>query len=188
MSQPSFGQRLVSIVTLLIPLGLLAAGLYLLACSLAPYDPIRPKVSIAKLKVAPSNQLIISQLGLVLPIHEGDKSVLEKGIWHRFPERGNPHNGGNFILAGHRFVMGATPGETIHRSPLYHVDQLKTGDDIYVDWTGKRYKYKITRIYSVKPNAVSIEAPSAEPKLTLYTCTSGGAADGRVVIEAKLVN
>ncbi len=59
------------------------------------------------------------------------------------------------------------------------------GDDITVYWDKKDYRYKITEVKTVKPNETSIEAPSKEPKLTIYTCTLGGSADGRVVVIAK---
>ncbi len=68
---------------------------------------------------------------------------------------------------------------------LYDLDKMKLGDKIIVDWHKKRYAYKVTKIYSVKPNAVEIEERSDYRKMTLYTCTLAGSTDGRIVIEAK---
>ena len=48
----------------------------------------------------------------------------------------------------------------------------------------KWYTYTVTKKYNVKPNATEIEAPSETSKLTLYSCSLGGSADGRIVIEA----
>ena len=44
------------------------------------------------------NTLIIPKIAVSSPILEGDAAVLDKGTWHRFPDRGNPEKGGNFIL------------------------------------------------------------------------------------------
>jgi sortase A len=83
--------------------------------------------------------------------------------------------------------MGLTPGETRHKSPFYSINLVKVGDYVYVDFNGRRYQYEVVRHYEVKPTQISIEAPSSEPKMILYTCTLGGETDGRDVLEAKLV-
>lgn len=102
-------------------------------------------------------------------IVEGDaEAVLEKGAWHRRPENGNPEKGGNFVLSAHRFQMGFTPGQTNTKSPFYHIDKLKEGDEIHVDYNYKRYAYVITRKYQVDRYAISIEDPSKETKMTLF--------------------
>lgn len=130
-------------------------------------------------------QLIIPKIAVNNEIFQGQADVLQKGIWNRFPERGTPDQGGNFILSGHRFVFDKTPARTKQKSYLYNIDKLVIGDTILIDWRHKRYKYKVTDIYSVDPNAVEIEEPSEDDRLTLYTCTLEGQSDGRVVIEAK---
>lgn len=168
---------------------LLIAGCYLASLTLAPEvlnrAPLQP---ITQQPIAQQDQLIIPKLNLKLPINAGTAAVLEQGMWHRYPERGNPQKGGNFILSGHRFVMGLTPWQTLNSSPLYTIDQLMIGDELYVDWAGKRYAYTVTKRYSVSPQQTSIEAPSSTAKMTLYTCTKSGAADGREVLEAKLIS
>lgn len=129
--------------------------------------------------------LKIERLNLLLPYNTGkDASVLEKGAWYRFPERGSPETGGNFILSGHRFKLGATPNATKERSPFYHIDKLQKDDVIDIYSKGKWYSYRVVNIKSVAANATEIEAPSETAKLTLYTCSLKGSADGRVVVEA----
>lgn len=135
------------------------------------------------------NQLYIPKINLSVSIKTGGEEALNDAVWHRYPERGDPVQGGNFILAGHRFVMGLTAGEVRHKSPFYNVNQLNKDDLILVDFNGKRYTYKITRRYAVKPTEVSIEDPSPDnPHMTLYTCSLKGQADGRVVIDATKVD
>lgn len=131
------------------------------------------------------NRLYIPQINVDVAVVEGsDSSALQKGAWHRKPENGNPETGGNFVLSAHRFVMDVTPQGTVEKSPFYNIDRLQVGDRLVVDYNGKRYEYEIKKKYSVKPNAVSIEAKSDDPKMTLYSCTLQGSADGRDVIEA----
>jgi sortase A len=131
------------------------------------------------------NRLYIPKLKLNVPYGDTE-DALNSGAWHRYPERGDPEKGGNFILAGHRFEMGWTYQEISKKSPFYHIDQLQVGDAIFIDFGGKRYQYAIEDRLRVKPTQVEIEAPSDNPKLTLYTCTLGGEMDGREVVIARL--
>jgi len=130
------------------------------------------------------NTLIIPKIAVSSQILEGDAGVPDKGTWHRFPDRGNPEKGGNFILAAHRYVFALLPQQVVQRSVLYNIDKLEIGDDIFIDWQGKRYSYKVSEKRTVKPNETSIELASKTPKLTLYSCTTGGQNDGREVIVA----
>ena len=113
------------------------------------------------------------------------ESNLSVGAWWRRPSSGNPKDGGNFVLAAHRFEMGLTPNQTQQKSPFYHLEKLSIGDEIFVDYAGKRYDYVVSEKYSVKPDHLEIEDYSTVPKLTLYTCTLGGRNDGRDVIIAQ---
>lgn len=175
-------------------LGCLAfvVGVYLLLTGLAPvYIPQeQPQVVEQKLQNTleiKENRLYIPTIGVDEAIVEGDnESVLEKGAWHRRPENGNPEKGGNFVLSAHRFQMGFTPGQTNANSPFYHIDKLKEGDEIHVDYNHKRYAYVVTRKYQVDRYAVTIEDFSEEAKMTLYSCDLRGEQAGREVIEAKI--
>ncbi len=111
---------------------------------------------------------------------------MEHGAWWRKPENGNPKDGGNFVLSAHRFIMGMTPQQTLRKSPFYNIDKLAVGDEIIIDYEGVRYAYTIREKLSVKPEATEIEQRTDRPQLTLYSCTLGGANDGRDVLIAKL--
>ena len=133
------------------------------------------------------NRLYIPKIDINLPYSTGDARTMENGAWWRVPENGNPEDGGNFVLSAHRFIMGMTPEQTLRKSPFYNIDKLAVGDQIIIDYSGRRYTYKISQIFSVKPEAIEIENRTNEPQLTLYSCTLGGASDGREVIIAKPV-
>lgn len=148
---------------------------------LYPAQPINAKT----LKEPEGDRVIIPKIGVNVPINTGGAEALNDGAWHRFPERGDPVKGGNFILSAHRFEIGLTPGETARKSPFYHIEKMNVGDQVIVDFHKKRYAYEITQMKEVKPNQVEIEAPSDEAKMTLYTCTLKGETDGREVVIAK---
>ncbi len=175
-------RKLFTIVSVLAIL----TGLYLLAITWlipgrAPLDD-----SAANPANAPERQLIIPRIGVNAAIVPFDIKQLDKGlIGQRTQSLGDPRLGGNFVLTGHRFVFNFNPVKVRKQSVLYDLDKLKTGDRLTVYWDYKRYDYEVSRLYEVKPNQVEIEEPSEEAKLTLYTCTLGGAYDGRVVVVAK---
>ena len=179
-------QALPVTTTLVVAICLAIAGLYIALTATAPALVVR-KIEASKVKLSKENdQIVIPLLGIKEGIFIGGVGALEKGAWHRYPERGKPGSG-NFILAAHRFVMGRWPGETVRKSPFYNLGKAKVGDSLFVDWHGRRFTYKVTRTYQVKPNDIKVEAPSRAHKLTLYTCSLSGSADGRLVIEAELV-
>lgn len=168
---------------------LLVAGCYTLALIFSP--TIAPLISPTTIDVhalaQPSNsknQLIIPKIGLQIAYTSGDESALDRGAWWRYPERGDPSVGGNFIIAAHRFSIQPTPGGTIEKSPFYHIDKLSIGDQVIVDYDGKRYIYEVAKTFDVTPDQTEIEAPSSEAKLTLYSCELGGSDVGRVVVIA----
>lgn len=185
-----------SLLTALAIIALLG-GLYMLLLVISPSLPgwLAPwEVNVQKLvnstatPTTDGDRLFIPQIGVDVAIVKGkDASALNGGAWHRQPQNGDPIKGGNFVLSAHRFSMGFTPQETRAKSPFYRIDQLKIGDEFFVDYHGKRYAYRVSRTYDVPRTAVEIEAPSTESKLTLYSCDLRGEAAGRVVVEARPV-
>ncbi|MDN5274480.1 MAG: hypothetical protein JWP06_381 [Candidatus Saccharibacteria bacterium] len=172
----------------------LVIGLYIIITALSPALVELPIVHRLISRPEPVNKtvlddrLYIPQIGVNVAIVTGDtEDALTRGAWHRMPQNGDPEKGGNFVLSAHRFVMSWTPGQTVERSPFYNIDKLNIGDQLRVDYDGIRYTYAITKKYKVSPNQTDIEKTSVEPKLTLYSCTLRGSADGRDVIEAHLV-
>lgn len=176
----------LTFVWLLLSIVLVGSGLYLLVLLRAP--AVKQLDSVQQSAFVGDKQIIIPKIAVKVPVLEGQAEVLDKGAWHRLPQLGDPETGGNFIVSGHRYVLASTPGRTKEQSYFYNIDKLVVGDQIFADWHHKRHTYKVSKIYTVKPTQLEIESPSADPKLTLYTCTLAGSADGRVVIEAVPTN
>ena len=174
---------------------MIASGIYLLVLISTPLilsQTINPKnnstsqlISKTKDKIT-ENRLYIPKIDINLPYASGGAETMEHGAWWRKPENGNPKDGGNFVLSAHRFIMGLTPRQTLRKSPFYNIDKLMVGDEMVIDYNGARYIYVISEKRSVKPEAIEIEQRTDQPQLTLYSCTLGGANDGRDVLIAKL--
>jgi len=117
---------------------------------------------------------------------DGDEgAALESGAVHRTPESGNPLEGGNFVVAAHRFQLGLTPDQTRKQSPFYHIDQMQIGDQIYVDFQGTRYAYEVSGKKAVDQGATEIEQRTDEHQLTMYSRSPKGPEAGGEVIVAK---
>ncbi len=166
---------------------LLGGGLYVLSLVTAPVvlpalqavKPIDPQ-TLSKPTVK-DNRIIIPKLGINIAYGKGQQA-LDNGAEWRKPANGNPEDGGNFVIAAHRFYLAPTPTETVRKSPFYHIDKMTVGDNIIIDYNGKRYGYRVAKILDVKPDQVEIEQPNGTDKLTLYSCSLGGARDGRIVL------
>lgn len=171
-----------------IAIALLASGVYLLslvgAPTVAPLIAMKP-IDVKKLPAPKKSEsrIVIPKIGVDIPYAPGAAS-LDRGAQWRWPDRGNPDRGGNFIIAAHRFSIQPTPMGTIEKSPFYNIDKLVVGDKIVVDYLGTRYAYEINKKFDVKSTQVEIENPSETPKLTLYSCELGGSEAGRIVVTA----
>ena len=140
-----------------------------------------PVASSSNTVYATESHLIVPSMQLDQQIHEGkDMSVLNKGIWLR-PNTSTPDKGGNTVIVGHRFTY------TNPKGTFYELNRVQIGDEIGIFWDGKRYIYKVSESKTVKADAISVEAQTEKPRLTLYTCTPLWLPKDRLVIVADLV-
>lgn len=138
----------------------------------------RPSVSTAGTEQ--TDNLIIPSMLLDEPIHTGPTAkTLRKGLWLR-PQGSTPDKGGNTIIVGHRLTYADPKGT------LYHLDKVKKGDTVGVQWKGTRYQYTVDTIKVVHANQTEVESPTKEPKLTIYTCTPLWLPKDRLVVTAIL--
>ncbi len=143
---------------------------------------VTPRIAMAKESelvedIPETNTLIIPEIGVDTQILEGKSiSVLKDGLWHR-PKTGNPIDGGNMVIAGHRYKWTSGP------NTFYHLPELHKGSRIKIFWQQKKYEYVVSDIYTVSSSAVDIEKPTKDHELTLFTCTLL-TAEERVVVKA----
>lgn len=134
------------------------------------------------------NTLVIPTIGVDVKIIEGSGDwALNDGSWHR-PGTGDPVNGGNFVLTGHRFGFSWMPTDIKKKSTFYNLDKVEVGDVIIVYWDQKEYDYEVEKIFSAAPDEVSIENPTTEPQLLVYTCSLLGRNSDRLVLLAKPIS
>ncbi len=126
------------------------------------------------------NRLVISSIGVNIQVVEGSSAeALDRGAWRR-PNTSTPDRGGNTVITGHRFKYLPPNNLT-----FYNLDKVKEGDKIIVYWQGIEYDYYVTEIFEVDPSQTEVEENTAQPRLTLYTCTPLWTAERRLVIVAE---
>ncbi|HEU4914786.1 MAG TPA: class E sortase [Candidatus Saccharimonadales bacterium] len=126
------------------------------------------------------NRLVIPTMVFDESIHEGhSERTLRQGLWRR-PQTSTPDQGGNTVLAGHRLTY-SNP-----RGTLYNLDKVRVGDDIALWWEGKRYHYQVSESRVVAASETSVEEPTKNSRLTIYTCTPLWMPKDRLVVIAEL--
>ena len=125
------------------------------------------------------NRLVISRVGIDMPIFEGnDASILAKGGW-LFPGTSTPDKGGNTVILGHRFKYLPPISNT-----FYRLDKLFIGDRFTLTWQGVEYRYQITETKIIKPTDLSVLNPSEQSQITLITCWPLFSTEERLVVIA----
>lgn len=134
----------------------------------------------AGVELVPSdNRLQIKTIGVDGTVFEGRSvTTLSKGIWRR-PLTSTPDKGGNTVFVAHRYLYRSGP------NTFYLLDKVGVGDDIAVWWKGVKYTYTVSEVSVVNPDATDIEKPTADTRLTLYTCTPLFSSAKRLVVIAK---
>ncbi|MFH0874063.1 MAG: class E sortase [Candidatus Komeilibacteria bacterium] len=138
----------------------------------------------AKSEVAANqiNTLQVAAMKVDSRIWEGaGTATLNKGLW-RIPGSSTPDKGGNTVIAAHRWKWLPTS-----KKSFYDIDKVKVGDQISLQWAGKDYQYKVSKISTVTPDKVDILKNSDQPKLTLFSCTPLFSSKYRLIVEADLI-
>jgi LPXTG-site transpeptidase (sortase) family protein len=130
------------------------------------------------------NSVIIPSMLLDQPILDGPVrdtyKILANGIW-RWPNGSTPDKSSNTTLIGHRFTY------TQPKGVFYYLDKVKMNDEIGVWWNNKLYMYQVTNIREVDPTETSIEDPTPDARLTIFTCTPLWLPKNRLVVTAALI-
>ena len=127
------------------------------------------------------NRIVIPSIQVNEPIIESSSinAIKDGGTWRR-PKSSDPTRGGNTVIVGHRFY-----GNNV--STFYHLDKVLSGQKLAVYWQGVEYMYEVVETKVVEADQVQIESPTADARLTLYTCTPIWTAKQRLVVIAKPV-
>lgn len=122
----------------------------------------------------------IPQIKVNLLLIEGvSKKVLELGAGH-MGGTALPGEVGNCAIAGHR---NYTFGQIFNR-----LNEVKLGDEIFLEVEEENYTYKVSAINIVNPEDLSIlEQPKDKKKVTLITCHPIYRATHRLIVTGELV-
>jgi sortase A len=112
-------------------------------------------------------------------LHGSDARTLGRGPGH-LEETPLPGEPGNVAIAGHR--------DSFFRRLRY----IRVGDDIWLKTPRGRFHYRVSSLRVIRPDDVSVIAPTRQEVLTLITCYPfrmvGRAPDRFVVRAARVVD
>lgn len=156
------------------------------------YDPLTPPITQAPAYGEVYGVVYIPRLGegYARPLAEGvGTDVLDTLGLGRYPGTQLPGEYGNLALAGHRQTNGAV---------LDHIDELQTGDAIYVRTAQGYYTYRVYESTIVLPHQVEVIAPNPDAPhapvseahrrlLTLTSCHPRYGDTERYIVHAEFV-
>ncbi len=149
--------------------------------SLATPTPV-PSVKFDPNHLNVTDRLVISKIGVDMPLFESDKlSILWKGGWV-FPGTSTPDKGGNTVIFGHRFRYLPPINNT-----FFSLDKIQMDDTFTVVWKGTIYHYQVIDKKVIEPSDFSILSQSSEQEVTLVTCTPLWTSKQRLVVVGKLL-
>jgi sortase A len=120
----------------------------------------------------------IPRLGVDAVVVQGtSEGDLAKGPGH-YRVTGAPGSGRVIAIAGHRTTFGAW---------FRHLDDLRRGDRILLDYRGRRYVYRVTGERIVQPTDWTILRYRGYEKLVLSTCNPVFSASQRLIVFASRV-
>jgi LPXTG-site transpeptidase (sortase) family protein len=92
----------------------------------------------------------------------------------------DPGARGNTVIGGHVALRG---GEGVFRA----LPNVKVGSVVEVQSGANLFRYQVTEVRIVAPDATEVMEPTQDATLTLITCSEDGARAKRVVVVGKLV-
>jgi len=154
---------------------------------------VNPSTDVA---VSPDPKLIIPKINVDVPVnydttpdYDSQMKAMENGVAWFGISGADSHPGqiGNTVLSGHSSNDIIDKGD--YKFIFARLDQLASGDTIYVNYQGKRYSYTVTKKEVVKPTDVQkLVYKTDKPILTLITCTPLGTSTNRLLVTAEQVS
>lgn len=111
--------------------------------------------------------------------------AIQSGVGHYYGTA-MPGQNGNTFLTGHSSYYWWNGGK--YNQIFANLNQLRAGDLVYIYYQGKKIVYRMNKSFVVQPSQVEILAQTAEPTITLMTCTPIGTNLRRLVIQGELIS
>ena len=107
----------------------------------------------------------------------------------QYPGTALPGKRGNAVIFGHSILpIFYNPKEYISIFSL--LPTLKKDDDIYINYDGVSYRYKVETMFEVRPSDIQVlDQDTSDSFLTLVTCTPPGdpTKPKRLIVRARVV-
>jgi sortase A len=107
----------------------------------------------------------------------------------QYPGTAYPGKTGNTVVFGHS-ILPQYFNPKNYMSIFSTLNTLKKGDEIYADYDGITYKYRVENMFEVKPTDIQIlEQSFGSSYISLVTCSPMGhpLKPRRLIVRAKLV-
>jgi LPXTG-site transpeptidase (sortase) family protein len=146
---------------------------------LLAFDPVPDAITeLPPVRGDPLGRIEIPSLDLDWAVVEGTSAAeLRTGPGH-IPGSSLPGQPGNAVLSGHRTTYGA---------PFHRLDELSEGDEIVVETTIGRHRYRVISSLIVAPTDTWVVNGRDGAWLTLTTCHPKYSSRQRLVVFAALV-
>lgn len=108
----------------------------------------------------------------------------------QYPGTALPGKNGNAVIFGHS-ILPIFYNPKNYMSIFSTLPTLKTGDDIYINYDGIAYSFKVEEIFEIYPTDIQIlEQNSSDSFLTLVTCVPPGDPRNpkRLIVRARVVS
>lgn len=108
----------------------------------------------------------------------------------QYPGTALPGKNGNAVIFGHS-ILPIFYNPKNYMSIFSTIPTLKTGDDIFIEYDGISYKYKVEELFEIYPTDIQIlEQNSSDSFLTLVTCVPPGDPRNpkRLIVRARVVS
>lgn len=134
----------------------------------------------------------IPSIGVDSPIY--NPATTSVNILNDFLTKGAVRYPGSGLLGGNGniFIFGHSTGFKIVNNQAYKtfngLQNLKSGDLIYVDSDKYEYTYKVSSVKLVDATKTLVEFNTNSKMLTLSTCDNFGAKTDRYVVEAEFIS
>lgn len=162
-----------------------------------PPEPVLPRAELSAEEAEKAvgeipNRIRIGKIGVDAPISSPEEASIEtldaalsEGVVH-YPGSGGVGGSRRMFLFGHSSRLPVVQNEAFRS--FNGLDQLVVGDEITILTDGEQQTYRVTSVEVVDKDEALVSFVAGEGKLTLSTCTTFGAKENRVVVEAELVS
>lgn len=130
--------------------------------------------------------LAIPSLGIKGATVKANTDDLTKSLI-QYQQTAFPGEPGAPVIFGHS-TLPQFFNQTNYLTIFSTLPSIKLGDDIFVDYAGVKYTYRVSKMYEVKPNEFWVLRQDYSQKtLKLITCVPPGTKLRRLVVEAELI-